>query len=50
MRSLGIASLGFDAATIDLFVPLLLGGSVQLLGADDRSDPERLARFITAHE
>ncbi|MEV4846651.1 amino acid adenylation domain-containing protein [Micromonospora matsumotoense] len=50
VRSLGIASLGFDAATIDLFVPLLLGGSVQLLGVDDRSDPERLARFITAHD
>ncbi|MFJ6198108.1 amino acid adenylation domain-containing protein [Micromonospora sp. NPDC092111] len=50
VRSLGIASLGFDAATIDLFIPLLLGGSVQLLGTDDRSDPARLARFIAAHE
>ncbi|MEV1329758.1 amino acid adenylation domain-containing protein [Micromonospora costi] len=50
VRSLGIASLGFDAATMDLFVPLLLGGSVQLLGADDRADPVRLARFIAAHE
>ena len=50
VRSLGIASLGFDAATMDLFVPLLLGGSVQLLGAEDRADPARLARFIAAHE
>ncbi|MCW3816657.1 non-ribosomal peptide synthetase [Micromonospora sp. DR5-3] len=50
VRSLGIASLGFDAATMDLFVPLLLGGAVQLLGADDRADPVRLARFIAAHE
>ncbi|MGC5022570.1 amino acid adenylation domain-containing protein [Micromonospora sp. DT47] len=50
VRSLGIASLGFDAATMDLFVPLLLGGAVQLLGADDRADPARLARFIAAHE
>ncbi len=50
VRSLGIASLGFDAATMDLFVPLLLGGAVQLLGADDRGDPVRLARFIAAHE
>ncbi|WFE40020.1 amino acid adenylation domain-containing protein [Micromonospora sp. WMMD998] len=49
-RSLGIASLGFDAATMDLFVPLTLGGAVQLLGADDRSDPARLARFVAAHE
>ncbi|MFC4017174.1 amino acid adenylation domain-containing protein [Micromonospora sp. GCM10011542] len=50
VRSLGIASLGFDAATMDLFVPLLLGGTVQLLGAEDRADPVRLARFIAAHE
>ncbi|PZF95304.1 non-ribosomal peptide synthetase [Micromonospora deserti] len=50
VRSLGIASLGFDAATMDLFVPLLLGGSVQLLGAEDRADPVRLARFIAAHQ
>ncbi|MFE9186666.1 amino acid adenylation domain-containing protein [Micromonospora haikouensis] len=50
VRSLGIASLGFDAATMDLFVPLLLGGTVQLLGSDDRSDPARLARFVAAHE
>ncbi|WP_406065681.1 amino acid adenylation domain-containing protein [Micromonospora sp. NBC_00860] len=50
VRSLGIASLGFDAATMDLFVPLLLGGTVQLLGAEDRADPVRLARFIVAHE
>ncbi|WP_262285282.1 amino acid adenylation domain-containing protein [Micromonospora sp. MA102] len=50
VRSLGIASLGFDAATMDLFVPLLLGGAVQLLGTDDRADPVRLARFVAAHE
>ncbi|MFI5836095.1 amino acid adenylation domain-containing protein [Micromonospora sp. NPDC051300] len=50
VRSLGIASLGFDAATMDLFVPLTLGGAVQLLGADDRADPARLARFVAAHE
>ncbi|MEU8192074.1 amino acid adenylation domain-containing protein, partial [Micromonospora carbonacea] len=49
VRSLGIASLGFDAATMDLFVPLLLGGAVQLVGAADRSDPARLARFVAAH-
>ncbi|MFG3714610.1 amino acid adenylation domain-containing protein [Micromonospora sp. NPDC047730] len=50
VRSLGYASLSFDAAIIDLFVPLLLGGAVQLVGADDRADPVRLARFIAAHE
>ncbi|MEU4680991.1 amino acid adenylation domain-containing protein [Micromonospora sp. NPDC023737] len=50
VRSLGIASLGFDTVTMDLFVPLLLGGSVQLIGAADRADPVRLGRFIAAHE
>ncbi|MFG1918412.1 amino acid adenylation domain-containing protein [Micromonospora sp. NPDC048898] len=50
VRSLGLASLGFDAATIDLFVPLLLGGTVQLLGTADRADPVRLTRFIVEHE
>ncbi|RKN15712.1 amino acid adenylation domain-containing protein [Micromonospora musae] len=50
VRSLGVASLGFDSVTMDLFVPLLLGGSVQLIGADDRADPVRLARFIAAHQ
>ncbi|WP_229402069.1 non-ribosomal peptide synthetase [Micromonospora okii] len=48
-RALGVASLGFDAAVIDLFVPLLLGGAVQLVGADDRADPARLTRFIADH-
>ncbi|MER7418915.1 amino acid adenylation domain-containing protein [Micromonospora peucetia] len=50
VRALGVASLGFDAAVIDLFVPLLLGGAVELVGADDRADPARLTRFIAAHE
>ncbi|MER7444436.1 amino acid adenylation domain-containing protein [Micromonospora avicenniae] len=50
VRSLGIASLGFDTVTMDLFVPLLLGGSVQLIGAADRADPVRLGRFIAAHQ
>ncbi|GAB2935052.1 hypothetical protein GCM10027280_23670 [Micromonospora polyrhachis] len=49
-RALGIASLGFDAASIDLFVPLALGGSVQLLGVEDRSDPTRLRQFVVEHE
>jgi mycobactin peptide synthetase MbtE len=48
-RSLGIASLGFDAATIDYWTPLTVGGSVQLLGERDRDDPVRLHRFIAGH-
>ncbi|MGK5441051.1 amino acid adenylation domain-containing protein [Micromonospora sp. URMC 105] len=50
VRSLGIASLGFDVSVMDLFLPLLLGGAVQLVGAEDRADSVRLARFIVAHE
>ena len=49
-RVLGISSLGFDATTIDLFVPLTVGASVQLLSAVDRADPERLRRFVVEHE
>ncbi|WP_412538007.1 amino acid adenylation domain-containing protein [Longispora sp. K20-0274] len=48
-RSFGFASLGFDAATIDLFVTLSVGGAVQLLGDDDRRDPTRLHRFLREH-
>jgi amino acid adenylation domain-containing protein len=47
---LGISSLGFDATTIDLFVPLTVGAGVQLLSATDRADPERLRTFIVTHE
>jgi amino acid adenylation domain-containing protein len=49
-KTLGIAALAFDAATIDLFVPLTAGAQVQLLPAQDRADPERLRRFLAAHE
>ena len=49
-RALGIASLGFDATSVDLFAPLAHGGSVQLLGSADRADPDRLRRFLVEHE
>ncbi|MBE1495151.1 amino acid adenylation domain-containing protein [Amycolatopsis lexingtonensis] len=49
-RTLGISSLGFDAFTMDVFVPLSVGGSVQLAGTADRADPERLRRFIVEHD
>jgi mycobactin peptide synthetase MbtE len=50
IRSLGIASLGFDATTMDFFVPLTVGGSIALTGEADRADPTRLRRFLRAHE
>ncbi|MFC9254673.1 amino acid adenylation domain-containing protein [Amycolatopsis thailandensis] len=49
-RTLGISSLAFDAFTMDVFVPLAHGGSVQLAGAADRADPERLRRFLVEHD
>ncbi len=49
-RTLGIASPGFDAFTMDVFVPLMAGGSVQLVGSADRADPERLRRFVVEHD
>ncbi|WIV54657.1 amino acid adenylation domain-containing protein [Amycolatopsis nalaikhensis] len=49
-RTLGISSLGFDAFTMDVFVPLAVGGSVQLASTADRADPERLRRFLVEHD
>ncbi|ANN17168.1 non-ribosomal peptide synthetase [Amycolatopsis orientalis] len=49
-RALGISSLAFDAFTMDVFVPLAHGGSVQLAGAADRADPERLRRVLVEHD
>ena len=49
-RSIGFASLGFDASIGDILAPLLSGGSVQLLSAADRTDPARLQRFLRHHQ
>ncbi|MGR6319143.1 amino acid adenylation domain-containing protein [Micromonospora soli] len=50
VRALCYASLGFDAVVIGLFVPLVVGGAVQLIGEADRADPDRIRRFVAAHE
>ncbi|MFE6611612.1 amino acid adenylation domain-containing protein [Amycolatopsis sp. NPDC057786] len=49
-RVFGISSPAFDAFTMDVFVPLAHGGSVQLAGTADRADPERLRRFLVEHD
>ena len=49
-RSIGFASLGFDASVGDILVPLLSGGSIQLLSSADRTDPARLQRFLRHHQ
>lgn len=48
-RSIGFAALGFDASVGDILVPLATGGSIQLLGEEDRIDPARLQRFLEQH-
>lgn len=50
MRTLAASSLGFDASSIDLYVPLTMGAEMQLVSEVDRADPERLRRFLVAHE
>ncbi|MFC4852122.1 amino acid adenylation domain-containing protein [Actinophytocola glycyrrhizae] len=50
MRTLAASSLGFDASSIDLYVPLTVGAQIQLVSTADRADPERLRRFLVAHE
>jgi mycobactin peptide synthetase MbtE len=50
MHTLAASSLGFDASSIDLYVPLTVGAQLQLVSTADRADPERLRRFVVAHE
>jgi acyl carrier protein len=45
----GYASLGFDVSVLDIFVPLVAGGAVALVGESDRTDPARLQRFAAEH-
>ena len=49
-RALCASSLGFDASSIDLYVPLTAGAQVQLVPAEDRADPEGLRHFLVAHD
>ncbi len=48
--SFGFAPLGFDVSVIDLLVPLVTGGRIALVPDVDRRDPDRLHRFVTAHQ
>ncbi|QSB16307.1 amino acid adenylation domain-containing protein [Natronosporangium hydrolyticum] len=50
MRTLGVNSLSFDAATFDVYVTLAHGGCVALAGDSDRTDPARLQRFAAEHQ
>ncbi len=45
-RGLAFASFGFDVSILDLFAPLLAGGTVHLVNEADRVDPARLQRLL----
>ncbi|TCO45316.1 non-ribosomal peptide synthetase [Actinocrispum wychmicini] len=49
-RTFGFSSPAFDGFTMDVFIPLLSGGSVQLVAERDRSDTARLERFLREHD
>jgi len=49
-RALAITSISFDVSVLELLVALMVGASVQLAAESDRADPDRLRRFMVAHE
>jgi amino acid adenylation domain-containing protein len=49
-RALAITSIAFDVSVLELLVALMVGASVQLAAEADRADPDRLRRFLVAHE
>src|SRR3954468_11587141 len=49
-RALAITSIGFDVSVLELLVALMVGATVALAAETDRADPDRLRRFMVAHE
>ncbi|MEU1844743.1 amino acid adenylation domain-containing protein [Micromonospora sediminicola] len=49
-RCVAFASFGFDVSVLDLWVPLICGAEVALVGEADRTDPARLQQFLATHE
>ncbi|MFI6478543.1 amino acid adenylation domain-containing protein [Nonomuraea sp. NPDC050663] len=49
-RTLGFTSLLFDVAVAELAVTLAAGGTLMLVGEQDRRDAARTQRFAAAHE
>ena len=47
---LAVTTISFDIAGLELFLPLVCGGSVLLAGADDVSDGERLIELMDRGE
>jgi len=48
-RTLAVAPISFDIATMDMFLPLCSGGSLILASRKDAVDPYRLAHLVKEH-
>jgi amino acid adenylation domain-containing protein len=49
-RTLAVAPISFDIATMDMFLPLCSGGSLVIASRKDAVDPYRLAQLIKEHD
>jgi amino acid adenylation domain-containing protein len=49
-RTLAVAPISFDIATMDMFLPICSGGTLYIAGREDASDPHRLAELIRRHD
>ncbi len=49
-RTLAVAPISFDIATMDMFLPLCSGGTLVLASREDAVDPYQLVKLIKEHE
>jgi amino acid adenylation domain-containing protein len=49
-RTLAVAPISFDIATMDMFLPICSGGTLILASREDAVDPYRLARLLKEHD
>ncbi len=49
-RTLAVAPISFDIATMDMFLPLCSGGTLVIASREDAVDPYRLAQLLKEHD
>jgi amino acid adenylation domain-containing protein len=49
-RTLAVAPISFDIATMDMFLPICSGGTLVIASRKDAVDPYRLAQLIREHD
>ncbi|HEY4051798.1 MAG TPA: amino acid adenylation domain-containing protein, partial [Acidobacteriaceae bacterium] len=49
-RMLALATISFDMSVLDMFLPLVAGGTVVVADRHAASDPERLAKLLETHK